>query len=69
MAFLEGKHTLVTGGSRGIGRAIVNALHREGATVFLAARDPLAAREAARALGGRAHGIACREAMGIVENQ
>ncbi|MEZ5089262.1 MAG: SDR family NAD(P)-dependent oxidoreductase [Micropruina sp.] len=32
---LAGRTVLVTGGSRGIGRAIVRAAHRDGATVVL----------------------------------
>jgi 3-oxoacyl-[acyl-carrier protein] reductase len=55
---LEGKVALVTGGSRGIGRAVCVALGRRGATVIVnyAARED-AAREAAdevRAAGGAA---------------
>jgi len=36
---LEGRVSLVTGASRGIGRAIARALALEGATVFVGARD------------------------------
>ena len=35
MARLAGKTCVVTGGARGIGRAIVEAFHREGADVLL----------------------------------
>jgi 3-oxoacyl-[acyl-carrier protein] reductase len=37
---LTGKAALVTGGSRGVGRAIARALLMEGARVMIAARDP-----------------------------
>src|SRR5215472_7418399 len=36
---LDGKRALVTGGSRGIGKAIAGVLASEGASVAIAARD------------------------------
>lgn len=47
---LTGKTAIVTGGSRGIGKAIVIALAREGVDVALVGRDRTAAEDAARSV-------------------
>jgi NAD(P)-dependent dehydrogenase (short-subunit alcohol dehydrogenase family) len=55
---LAGKVAIVTGASRGIGRAISIALAQEGATIVLAARASDTLREAAEQViqaGGKAH--------------
>lgn len=47
---LEGKRALITGGSKGIGRAIARQLALEGVDVVIAARNPKELDEAAAAL-------------------
>src|SRR5262245_4596956 len=46
---LKGRHALVTGGGRGIGRAIASALTEAGATVTVLGRDEERLAEAGRA--------------------
>ena len=56
---LSGKCALVTGASGGIGRAIAEALHAQGATLVLSGTRREALDELAVHLGGRAHVVTC----------
>jgi NAD(P)-dependent dehydrogenase (short-subunit alcohol dehydrogenase family) len=54
---LDGRVAVVTGGGRGIGRALCRALSHEGAKVAIGDVDGAAAEEAARELGAGALGL------------
>jgi len=59
MPQLEGKVAIVTGSTRGIGRAIAESLWQEGASVVVSSRHLDAAEALARAWGARALGLTC----------
>jgi 3-oxoacyl-[acyl-carrier protein] reductase len=56
---LKGKTAIVTGGTRGIGRAISEALLRDGLSVCISARNQAEIDKAIRELGENAFGFVC----------
>lgn len=62
---LEGRRALVTGGTKGIGAAVVEQLVAAGARVLVAARNGIARRHSARAAGEATGGGGTRGVPGI----
>lgn len=62
---LAGRVYVVSGGSRGLGRATAEVLVAEGARVVLGARDETEVERAAQALGGRAHAVGVVADLGV----
>src|ERR1700687_5241832 len=54
---LKGRRALVTAATRGLGRACAEALAREGASVFVAARDEAGLIELNRRIGGAGYRV------------
>jgi NAD(P)-dependent dehydrogenase (short-subunit alcohol dehydrogenase family) len=65
MSALAGRRALVTGGSRGIGRAVAAQLVAEGAQVTITGRDGAALRREADALGCAAANADVRDAAAL----
>ena len=59
MSAAQGKVAVITGGNRGIGRGIAEALAQEGYTVALTSRDAATAQQAAAEIGHGARGYGC----------
>jgi 3-hydroxybutyrate dehydrogenase len=59
MSMLKDKIAIITGGGRGIGRAIATVFAREGATVVVSARTKEQLEAVASEIGNNAHAIVC----------
>lgn len=66
---LAGKRALVTGGSRGLGRAVALELLKEGAKVVVAARTEDTVRQAAKELAAETGGEAYPIAFDVMDGQ
>jgi 3-oxoacyl-[acyl-carrier protein] reductase len=66
---LSGKNALVTGSTRGIGRAIAETLANAGARVAVVGRDKSRADEVATSIAHAAQGFACDVADPVAVNQ
>jgi NAD(P)-dependent dehydrogenase (short-subunit alcohol dehydrogenase family) len=65
MASLSGRHVVVTGGGRGIGKAIAERLAAEGASLSLLAPNLDELEEVAARVGGDAHFCDIRDRAGV----
>jgi 3-oxoacyl-[acyl-carrier protein] reductase len=61
---LAGRVYVVSGGSRGLGRAAAEALVADGARVVIGARDQASVERAAQELGGSAHAVGVTADLG-----
>ncbi|MDT8341438.1 MAG: SDR family NAD(P)-dependent oxidoreductase, partial [Longimicrobiales bacterium] len=64
---LTGRTVLVTGASRGIGRAVAVAAAAAGARVHALARDPAPVEALARDSGGRGWAVDLADEVGVQE--
>jgi 3-oxoacyl-[acyl-carrier protein] reductase len=62
---LAGRVYVVSGGTRGLGRATAEALVADGARVVLGARDAAGVERAAQELGGAAHAVGVVADLGV----
>src|SRR5262249_17144370 len=63
---LKGRHAIVTGGSKGIGRRIADLLADEGCHVAICARDAEGVEGAVKALAGKG-GVAWGQALDVAD--
>src|SRR6266478_4746677 len=66
---LQDKHAIVTGGSRGIGKAIARELAREGADVAIVARNKADLEATARELATKTHRRIAPRGAGVTSEE